>query len=465
MAELLGAIASGITLAGLLKVCVEAFDVIQHARKQDLDYRKLALRLNIEKCRLYTGGQAMGLTELPRGDSARPLEGHRFEPLIRETMEMIVMLFNDSEKLKDVYGCRSDIEQVCLPAAIESDSIDKLAAAFKNFRIKCSTTDQSPVYLKKAKWAIHDRKKFTMLITENKNLIDGLQEITKSLVSVPRQAGQMKRTIQKIKDVGTHRMLADVCEHDYPELSEASSKATEAASLPPENMKLIQQWTNEVETSDAADQDLEEIESLTFTELKQRYLQLKQKVLPAILPVSAEPQTSQEVHLESDINDRQALAMFDSLVHTPIWTRTPRILLVEDDPSCRLITMNFLRSLNCNVDTAFDSLAAVDKVERGVPYDLILMDIPMPSLDSVLFPHIMTKFDGTPIVAMTSWIRPGYIQIYARHGINALLPKPFTERSLLQMLATRLIHLSPPTLMVSHAVQQGRLTLLRRRLL
>jgi hypothetical protein len=141
MAELLGAIASGITLVGLLKVCVEAFDVIQHARQQDLDYRKLALRLNIEKCRLYTWGEAMGLTELPRGDSARPLEGHRFEPLIRETLEMIVMLFNDSEKLKDVYGCRSDIEQVRLPTAIESDSIDKLAAAFKNFRIKCPTTD------------------------------------------------------------------------------------------------------------------------------------------------------------------------------------------------------------------------------------------------------------------------------------------------------------------------------------
>ena len=195
MVELLGAIASCITLIGLLKVCVEAFDVIQHARRQDLDYRKLALRLKIEKCRLYTWGEAMGLTELPRGDGARPLEGHRFEPLIRETMEMIVMLFNDSEKLKDVYGFGSNIEQARLPAAIGSDSIDKLAVAFKNFRIKCSTTDQSSVYLKKAKWAIHDRKKFAILIIETQTLRDGLQEITKSLVSVPRQAGQMTRTV------------------------------------------------------------------------------------------------------------------------------------------------------------------------------------------------------------------------------------------------------------------------------
>ena len=100
-----------------------------------------------------------------------------------------------------------------------------------------------------------------------------------------------------------------------------------------------------MEISNAADQDLEEIESLTFTELKQRYLQLKQKVspAPAILPVSTEPQTSQEVYLESTINDRQTLVPFDSLVITPIWIRTPRILLVEDDPSFRRIIVKFLR--------------------------------------------------------------------------------------------------------------------------
>jgi hypothetical protein len=64
MAEIIGLVASGMTIAGLFKICVEAFDLIQTGRHQELDVKKLTLRLNIEKCRLYTWGQVMGLTEV-----------------------------------------------------------------------------------------------------------------------------------------------------------------------------------------------------------------------------------------------------------------------------------------------------------------------------------------------------------------------------------------------------------------
>lgn len=55
MAEVLGSVASGLTLASLLKVCLDAFDLIQASRNQELDYQKLVLKLNIEKRRLYVG--------------------------------------------------------------------------------------------------------------------------------------------------------------------------------------------------------------------------------------------------------------------------------------------------------------------------------------------------------------------------------------------------------------------------
>jgi hypothetical protein len=101
--EVLGAVASGLTLVGLFKVCVEAFDVIQNARNQELDCRKLILRLNIEKCRLYAWGQAIGLTDASREDeNSRPLQDFMFEGLIREVLEMVLLLFGDANKLKDI---------------------------------------------------------------------------------------------------------------------------------------------------------------------------------------------------------------------------------------------------------------------------------------------------------------------------------------------------------------------------
>ncbi|KIW50559.1 hypothetical protein PV05_09358 [Exophiala xenobiotica] len=125
----------------------------------------------------------------------------------------------------------------------------------------------------------------------------------------------------------------------------------------------------------------------------------------------------------------------------PGWSRSPRILLVEDDPTCRQIGGKFLYSFNCVVDSAFDGLEAVSKMQEGNKYDMILMDIIMPNLDGVSACHIIRQFDRTPIVAMTSNIRSDDIQMYFHHGMDDVLPKPFTRKSLLDMLEKHLMHL------------------------
>lgn len=125
----------------------------------------------------------------------------------------------------------------------------------------------------------------------------------------------------------------------------------------------------------------------------------------------------------------------------PGWSRPPRILLVEDDPTCRQIGGKFLYSFSCVVDQALDGLEAVSKIQEGIKYDMILMDIIMPNLDGVSACHIIRQFDRTPIVAMTSNIRSDDIQMYFHHGMDDVLPKPFTRKSLLDMLEKHLMHL------------------------
>lgn len=125
----------------------------------------------------------------------------------------------------------------------------------------------------------------------------------------------------------------------------------------------------------------------------------------------------------------------------PGWARSPQILLVEDDATCRQIGGKFLFSFNCVIDTAFDGLQAVNKIQDGQKYDLILMDIIMPHLDGVSACHLIRQFDRTPIIAMTSNIRSDDIQLYFQHGMDDVLPKPFTRKSLLDMLEKHLVHL------------------------
>ncbi|KAK3699323.1 kinase-regulated stress-responsive transcription factor skn7 [Vermiconidia calcicola] len=125
----------------------------------------------------------------------------------------------------------------------------------------------------------------------------------------------------------------------------------------------------------------------------------------------------------------------------PGWIRQPRILLVEDDQTCRRIGGKFLYAFHCSIDSALDGLEAVSKMNNGAKYDLVLMDIIMPNLDGVSATHLIRQFEHTPIIAMTSNIRSDDISMYFQHGMNDVLPKPFTKEGLLAMLEKHLSHL------------------------
>ncbi|KAI9820861.1 MAG: kinase-regulated stress-responsive transcription factor skn7 [Thelocarpon impressellum] len=125
----------------------------------------------------------------------------------------------------------------------------------------------------------------------------------------------------------------------------------------------------------------------------------------------------------------------------PGWIRAPQILLVEDDPTCRRIGGKFLYSFKCSIDSALDGLEAVNKMNAGSKYDLVLMDIIMPNLDGISATSLIRNFDSTPIIAMTSNIRSDDISMYFQHGMNDVLPKPFTKEGLLTMLEKHLGHL------------------------
>lgn len=55
-----------------------------------------------------------------------------------------------------------------------------------------------------------------------------------------------------------------------------------------------------------------------------------------------------------------------------------RVLLVEDDAAVREIAGGLLRDLGCAVTTAENGAAALEALEEGAPYDLLMSDIVMP---------------------------------------------------------------------------------------
>ena len=271
MAEVLGAVASGLTIAAVFKGCILAFDLLHHARHQDEDLQKLTLRFNIERCRLYVWGEAMGLTTPSIPIQNRPLESSQFQDLVCDTLQALLDIFQNTQKMTHRYGCRevSVIHDRNHPFQPESsDLVRNLAASFSNFSVMRGTRDKVKNLALQTRWVIHDRKKFAELITEAKTLIDGLQEITKSLCTVARQEGMIRYGIQKIKDVDTLQLVADVSQKDYPDMSDAASIKVDILTLATNQKLAIEDWAQQVDID--PDDEILDIESMTVTELKHR---------------------------------------------------------------------------------------------------------------------------------------------------------------------------------------------------
>ncbi len=78
------------------------------------------------------------------------------------------------------------------------------------------------------------------------------------------------------------------------------------------------------------------------------------------------------------------------------------ILLAEDDPANRMITLRMLKKLGHNADTADNGVEAVHAMESR-PYNLVLMDIQMPEMDGLQAARIIRKRwpEGPRIIFVT----------------------------------------------------------------
>ncbi|KAK3818028.1 MAG: CheY-like superfamily, partial [Linnemannia elongata] len=86
----------------------------------------------------------------------------------------------------------------------------------------------------------------------------------------------------------------------------------------------------------------------------------------------------------------------------PSWAMPPKVLLVDDDDTCRRLSSRLLQIFGCPFDVAEDGMAAVGKMSHQ-KYDIVLMDIVMPKLDGVSATTQIRQFDAmTPIISMTS---------------------------------------------------------------
>jgi PAS domain S-box-containing protein len=115
------------------------------------------------------------------------------------------------------------------------------------------------------------------------------------------------------------------------------------------------------------------------------------------------------------------------------------ILLVEDSPDNRTITIAYLQETPYRVDIAEDGAMAFEKFTEG-HYDLVLMDRQMPVMDGLTATRAIRKWEHanerppTPIIALTASALKGDQEKFVAAGCSAYLTKPIKQDVLLQAI-------------------------------
>jgi CheY-like chemotaxis protein len=112
-----------------------------------------------------------------------------------------------------------------------------------------------------------------------------------------------------------------------------------------------------------------------------------------------------------------------------------KVLVVDDDPDVLGILCTYLQRRGYRVDGAGTAGEGLESAEATTP-DVIISDIAMPGMDGIeLCRRVKARMPDVPVVLMSgqaSAIDPERIRTA---GASALLPKPFTMRQVVDLLA------------------------------
>ncbi|MBI1407171.1 MAG: response regulator [Caulobacter sp.] len=118
-----------------------------------------------------------------------------------------------------------------------------------------------------------------------------------------------------------------------------------------------------------------------------------------------------------------------------------KVLVVEDNPTNRMIITRMLEHLGASVTTAEDGAQGVETAAAQA-FDLIFMDIQMPVMDGLAATAAIRALDApaatSPIIAMTANAMAHQVESYLKGGMNGWVSKPLSPAALVRTIAQTL---------------------------
>ncbi|HNH01122.1 MAG TPA: ATP-binding protein [Leptospiraceae bacterium] len=112
----------------------------------------------------------------------------------------------------------------------------------------------------------------------------------------------------------------------------------------------------------------------------------------------------------------------------------PKILIADDDDLNAMVAIQILKSKNIhNVTHVYSGLDALKEIETS-DYDLIFMDLRMPSMDGIETTVLIRRISDIPIVAITGEVIEGEREKCLAAGMNDFYTKPMSASDFMKII-------------------------------
>eukprot|EP00160_Parvularia_atlantis_P016373 Unigene5168_Nuclearia_a/m.15861 Unigene5168_Nuclearia_a/g.15861 ORF Unigene5168_Nuclearia_a/g.15861 Unigene5168_Nuclearia_a/m.15861 type:complete len:172 (+) Unigene5168_Nuclearia_a:638-1153(+) len=120
-----------------------------------------------------------------------------------------------------------------------------------------------------------------------------------------------------------------------------------------------------------------------------------------------------------------------------------RVLIAEDNDVNQRVLQRQLHARSdfvCTTTLADNGLEALQRIERGEPFDVVLMDVEMPVMDGLEATQRIREHERqtgrppVPIVGLSGNARDVHVQAGLAAGMNAYIAKPYTRAQVLDAI-------------------------------
>lgn len=114
-----------------------------------------------------------------------------------------------------------------------------------------------------------------------------------------------------------------------------------------------------------------------------------------------------------------------------------KVIIIEDQKPVRDSISEIFAVAGCETHLVGDGHAALEAL-LSTPFDLITLDLNMPSLDGLSLAEALSVQDNpnhdTPIIVISAYLSQDTLESLKQLGIKHWLPKPFEAEELLTLI-------------------------------